>query len=217
MRSSTVSLSSVSRLALTLAVLNVAATSAVLIQHNNYMLDDSDMIGGQAPDASSFAPFAYDQGVEHSADGDIIGSMGRSLFAKMLQDDQDQGANQEQGSQSLNQELAELLAATQQQQQQQSEQQMANGEQKQSADGGVGSSSDLISSPGDQIAELDASLSSGGLNAAVAGSPSVSSLQQQPSKMELKASGQWFNPKEIIPVLKISSMGKFARSNNELI
>lgn len=35
--------------------------------------------------------------------------------------------------------------------------------------------------------------------------------QSQPSKADLKQSGpkQWFNPKETIPVLKISSMGEF--------
>lgn len=191
------------------------------------MLDDSSMVNQQA-DGGSLSPFYNDQSNEHAADKDIISLIGDRLarlryarmldnpdgvdspheghfsqeMAELIQREQQEAANNnndgkvanhDQESQSLSASVADMLLNVAQAAAQ------ASAGMTDDIMGGESSQSDRrerapVSSRG-SIMELDTSRSG-----------STSSL---PSKADLKISRQWFNPKETIPVLKISSMGKY--------
>jgi hypothetical protein len=199
------------RLALLVAVWTAAMIEAVLVQPHNYMLDDSPLTS-QHDSAGSLSPFYNDQtgSNEQTADKDIVSIIGDSLarlrWARMLDHQQDEQAA---GGQ-LSQEMADLIQEGQQQQQSKPE---AGGEQ-QSLSSSVASmlmnvaQAAAASATGNDerheqhqqdsrgpIMELDTSQQGAGAGSA-------------PSKSDLKATSQWYNPKETIPVLKISSMGK---------
>lgn len=220
-------------LALLAATLCITA-EAILVQPNNYMLDDSSMVNQEA-DGGSLAPFYNDQGSEQAADKDIISIIGDRLarlrYARMLENPDGVDSS---NAGHFSQEMAELI----QREQQEAAASHNNGkplnhnQQEQSlsasvadmllnvaqaaAQASAGSSDDIMSGESgaqhtgihhnnhgqDQvpvasrghIMELDTS--AGG------------STSSMPSKADLKTSSQWFNPKETIPVLKISSMGE---------
>ena len=207
--------------------LSAIVTSAVLVQPYNYMLDDSSMLN-QYDSSGSLSPFYNDQSAanEHSADKDIVSIIGDSLarmrFARMLEPNNQQQNEQEDSAHGqLSQEMADMIQNEQQHSGKSLSSSMANvllnvaqaavdhaaassaaaaddskeheHEQRQAA---PTSDMSVSSRGGSQIMELDTSQSG-------------SSGGSMPSKADLKVgSSQWFNPKETIPVLKISSMGK---------
>lgn len=194
------------------------------------MLDDSSMVSQQ--DSGSLSPYLNDQSgsSEHNSDKDIVSIIGDGLarlrFARNLENPEE--AAQNQGH--LSQEMADLIQSEQQaqsngkQDQSQQEQSLSSSvanmllnvaqaaaqasassaaeESQQQNDGAQsnsqsGDNRDVSMSSRGSIMELDTSSSSS------SGATSV------PSKADLKSGPtQWFNPKETIPVLKISSMGK---------
>ena len=169
---------------------------AVLIQPYNYMLDaaDASLLNAQQSQDSSSG------GAEHEQpDQDIAAVLGdnqaevaellqRQLAAAAAVANQESAAEQQQAqsASSLSSSVASLLlnaaqvAAAQQQQDEPS----------------LSSSSSSSQRTHRNMMELDTS-----------GAPS--SAGQLPNKADLKQAPptQWFNPKETIPVLKISSMG----------
>lgn len=204
------------------AATSLGLTSAILVQPYNYMLDDSQMVN--QPDGSSLSPF-YNDHSEHSADKDIISIIGDGLarlrFARMLDGQADeQSANQQHQQGQLSQEMADLIQSEQQQQ--------ANGKQdgqEQSLSASVANMllnaaqaavSDSSSSGADESQQgSDGSQSNQNGEASMSSRGSIMELDtsnsgaSMPSKADLKSGpSQWFNPKESIPVLKISSMGK---------
>jgi len=216
--------------------LALGTSQAVLVQPLNYMLDDSGLLGPQVDQAGSLSPFQQDQqgGGEQSADRDIVGIIGDSLarlrYARMLnnqqaasvsngqeqQNDNSNSNNQDEQAGQLSQEMAELLQRDQQEQAAGGDA-ATNGAQSLSssvasmlmnvaqaaqaaANGDSTDSSDSQSNGRPQIMELDTSPSASGASGSHASSA--------PSKADLKQPVQWYNPKETIPVLKISSMGE---------
>lgn len=222
---------------LAVATCSLQAVGAILVQPQNYMLDDSSMMGADHQDSGSLSPFYNDNQAgsnEHSADKDIVGIIGDGLarlrYARMMEQQQSSEEQQSVANQNgqLSQEMAELLHSEQAQASdsnqdgslsssvaglllnvaQAAAQATANSPDASAADAEVaGANSNgaqnqqegqqLTMSARGNIMELDTSSNSG----------------PQPSKTDLKNgphSSQWFNPKETIPVLKISSMGKFS-------
>lgn len=221
---------------LAVATCSLQVASAILVQPHNYMLDDSAMLAPDQQDSGSLSPFFNDNQAgagEQSADKDVVGILGDSLarirYARMLEQQQQQDSPDEQAPASgqgaqLSQEMAELLQSEQAQPgdpnqegslsssvaglllnvAQAAAQATANAPASSGADADQSSAGarelpnqQLAMSSRGNIMELDTSSSSG----------------SQPSKADLKStshSRQWFNPKETIPVLKISSMGKLS-------
>lgn len=210
------------------AAMSLSVASAILVQPYNYMLDDSGMVG-QHDQSGSLSPFYNDQhgASEQTADKDIVSIIGDGLtrlrFARMM-DGQEESA-QQQGH--FSQEMAELIQNEQQEAKGQDNQEPslsssvanmllnvaqaaaqasapAGSESQSSQEAGQSSQSgsnngEVAMSSRGSIMELDTSAASSSPNAA-----------SMPSKADLKSGPiQWFNPKETIPVLKISSMGKF--------
>lgn len=213
------------------AVLAIAAAAslhladAVLVQPYNYMLDDSALVGASGADSGSLSPYYNDQtgASESAADRDIVTILGDSLarlrlgrmldgqagaeealspeMAELMSGEQQLGSSlsgkQDPNEQSLSSSVANMLmnvaqaaaqaasddAAAEQQQQQ----------QQHTGSGGLQHAAQQQQSRAQPIVELDTS------------APGASGA---PSKADVKQSSQWFNPKETIPVLKISSMGK---------
>lgn len=214
----------VALVALSSANLMTISSNAVLVQPNNHMLDDSALTN--KPDGGSLSPFYSDQGAssEHSADRDIMSILGLGLerirFARML-DQQQQSANEEQLSH-FSPEVAELIHSEHQQRMQEQADKLDSQEQQdQSLSQSVANvliNVAQVAAAAQQPQDVSSSQSESNSNAGPGGeqesqpSSSVSSsLHSQPSKMDLKSGPiQWYNPKETIPVLKISSMGKFS-------
>lgn len=223
-----------SQSAILVALLAVAAgANAILVQPYNYMLDDSAMLsaGSQVAqaDAGSLSPFYNDQSgsSEQSADKDIVSIIGDSLarlrYSRLLDNPEDGSAH----SGHLSQEMADLLqseqqhqnqkdgsgaqeAASQQQQQQTLSSSVANMLMNVAQAAVASSESDSVGQQQDGQRPTgnngEPSLTARGSIMELDTSPATGS---GPSKADLKSGPiQWFNPKETIPVLKISSMGK---------
>lgn len=205
-----------------------AVTHAILVQPYNYMLDDSSMVNQH--DSGSLSPFYNDQSGanEHSADKDIVSIIGDSLarlrFGRMLDHNNNQQVEVGADNQGhFSQQMAELIQNEQangKQDGSSNEQQTfsssvanmllnvaqaaaqvstsANDEnQREQEQGGSGQNGDASMSSRGSIMELDTSQTSS------------NGAGSMPSKADLKVGpSQWFNPKETIPVLKISSMGE---------
>lgn len=171
--------------------------TAFLIQPYNYMLDDSSIL------TNSQSHNQQQDSDDNLADRDFVGllsdSINRLKAGRMIQEQQQQAADEANANNAhLSQEMADLInekqqsgesaadillnvaqAAAEHVSQQQSEQQQQ-----------TNNDNNAMASRG-SILELD------------------TSRQQVPSKSDLKETNQWYNPKEIIPALKISAMGKF--------
>lgn len=204
-----------------MAATSLTLTNAILVQPYNYLLDDSALVNSH--DSGSLNPFYNDQSgsSESNADKDIISIIGDGLarlkYARMLNSQQQDEAAQHQGH--LSQEMAELIQNEQQSNKQDGSepslsssvasmlmnvaqaaaQASTNDDSNHSNDGAQAQTGNHGEQPGmssrGSIMELDTS--STGNSASI------------PSKSDLKsATSQWFNPKETIPVMKISSMGK---------
>lgn len=195
-----------------LLAISVGVSQAILVQPHNYMLDDSSLIGSQQPEAGSLSPFYNDQS-ESGADKDIVSAISQGLerlrFGRTSMHDN----SQDESEPSLGHFSAEMADLIQNEQQHQQAKQNNDHQASLSssvahvlmnvahaaADVASGSSDDSpsgSSNNGAPILELDTSSSNAGHSAL-------------PSKSDLKTGPiQWYNPKETIPVLKISSMGK---------
>lgn len=196
--------------------------NAILVQPYNYMLDDSALIS-QHDSSGSLSPFYNDQSgsTELAADKDIISIIGDRLarlkYARMLQ-------HQHQDEHGFSQEMAELMS------QQSGVESQKDGQPEASLSSSVASMLMNVAQAAAQAAAPERDEPSGshqaseGASKSSAESPmsmssrgsimeldtssgSAASGNSAPSKADLK-SAQWFNPKETIPVLKISSMGK---------
>jgi len=213
----------------------LTCASAILVQPHNYLLDDSSLV--DQPDLGSLSPYYNDQGgsSEQSADKDIVGIIGERLarlsYARMLDSQQQQQQDERDQASQLSQEMAELLQA---EQQADGGKQEASQEQPLS----VSSVASMLLSAAQAAAQAQSAADEAANQAAPAGkqassqesrqqgsesgaragpimeldtSPGAQASSAQPNKADLKSgtSSQWFNPKETIPVLKISSMGKF--------
>jgi hypothetical protein len=217
-----------------MAAASISLTRAILVQPYNYMLDDSSMVSGQQ-DSGSLSPYLNDQSGsnEHNSDKDIVSIIGDGLARLRLARNLDNPEEVAQNQGHLSQEMADLIQSEQQAQsasntgKQEQEQSLSssvanmllnvaqaaaqasvsasaeeNQQQQQQQNDGSNSQSG-----GDN---RDVSMSSRGSITEFDTSPSSSSgATSTPSKADLKSvPTQWFNPKETIPVLKISSMGK---------
>lgn len=219
-----------------MAAASISLTRAILVQPYNYLLDDSSMVNQQ--DSGSLSPYLNDQSGsnEHNSDKDIVSIIGDGLarikFARNL-DNSDEAA-QNQGH--LSQEMADLIQSEQQAQsngkQDQQEQSLSSSvanmllnvaqaaaqasASSAAADDGNQQQSDGTQSNSQSGDNRDVSMSSRGSIMELDTSPSSSNgATSLPSKADLKSGPtQWFNPKETIPVLKISSMGKLLYLNN---
>lgn len=208
---------------LTLASLLAISTTfncvaqAILVQPHNYMLDDSSLFGHHQ-DGGSLSPFYNDQSVssEQAADRDIVSAIGQGLEKLRLGRASMLGNQQEDSEPSLSHFSAEMADLIQNEQQHQSKQDdpaslsssithvLMNVAQAAADAANSGNTDESQVEPdsaspagGASILELDTSAAS-------------SSASSMPSKSDLKSGPiQWYNPKETIPVLKISSMGKF--------
>lgn len=218
-----------------MAAASISFTRAILVQPYNYMLDDSSMVNQQ--DSGSLSPYLNDQSGsnEHNSDKDIVSIIGDGLARLRLARNLDnpEEANQNQGH--LSQEMADLI---QSEQQAQSNEKQDQNQQEQSLSSSVAnmllnvaqaaaqasvSSADESQQQNDGAQSQsqsgdnrDVSMSSRGSIMELDTSPSSSSgATSTPSKADLKSGPtQWFNPKETIPVLKISSMGKLMHSKS---
>lgn len=203
--------------------------SAVLVQPYNYLLEDEPPAGhnGQLEGSN-----------EQASDKDIMSIIGERLarlrFARMLMDEQEDAAqqhfSQEMADMIQRDQQEQAAAANGKQGGQASEQQSlsssvasmllnvaqaaasAAGNSAEGAEGAAheqnpeqgqhsaatGNSQGQQMSARGSIMELDTSPSSS----------SGASSGSMPSKADLKSGPLWYNPKETIPVLKISSMGK---------
>lgn len=203
---------------------------AILVQPNNYMLDDSSLVN-QETDGGSLAPFYNDQSNEHVADKDIISIIGDRLarlrYARML--DNPEGLDSSNAGH-FSQEMAELIQREQQEAANNNNGKPSNQDQsltasvadilmnavaQAAAQASIGSDDMINSESSAQPGQSGMShngqdrvpISSRG-NIMELDTSSSGSSSSLPSKADLKTSSQWFNPKETIPVLKISSMGE---------
>lgn len=205
-----------SLVALLAAATSLGVASALLVQPHNYMLDDSAMVN-QA-DGGSLSPF-YNDHNEHTSDKDIISIIGDGLarlrFARMLDRSPEESAQQQQGQ--LSQEMADLIQSEQQANQKEGQEQSLSASVANmllnAAQAAVQDSSQANS---DEAGQAEGAQSSGNHNGDMSSRGSIMELDtsnggsSMPSKADLKSGpSQWFNPKESIPVLKISSMGKW--------
>lgn len=211
-----------------LVVASISLSNAILVQPYNYMLDDSGLVN--QPDGSSLSSYYNDQGGlgDVNADKDIISIIGDRLarlkYARML-DHQQHGDDSSNNQGHFSQEMAELIQNEQQANKQDGSQQehslsssvanilmnvaqaAAQASAAASDDNSQSNDASSTSSNGNNNGEV--SMSSRGSIMELDTTSSASS-GSAPSKSDLKSgTSQWFNPKETIPVLKISSMGKF--------
>lgn len=191
-----------------------AISNAILVQPYNYMLDDSSIVPHH--DSTSLSPF-YNDHSEQGADKDIVSiisdSLARLRFARMLDHDnqQDETANNGQ----LSQEMAELIQ-NEQQHQQANKQEVGEQSLSSSVANMLLNVAQAAASAGDEQEQNsgnnhngDPSLGSRGSLMEMDSSSATATSSSLPSKSDLKVGpSQWYNPKETIPVLKISSMGK---------
>lgn len=218
-------------LALLAATLCITA-EAILVQPNNYMLDDSSMVNQEA-DGGSLAPFYNDQGSEQAADKDIISIIGDRLarlrYARMLENPDGVDSS---NAGHFSQEMAELIQREQQEAAAASHNNGKAASQQNQEQSLSASVADMLmnvaqaaasAGSSDEIMSGESSAQHGGIHhnngqgqvpVASRGhimeldTSSAGSTSSMPSKADLKTSSQWFNPKETIPVLKISSMGE---------
>lgn len=174
--------------------------SAFLIQPYNYMLDDSAIL-----DHSQAQQDAADRDeAAASADRDFLGllsdSLNRLKAGRMMHE-----ATGDDGSASsthLSQEMADLISEKQQQQPGESVADIFLNAAQAAAE----------ASQHQSEAVIQQQQSSANDNVDMAARGSIleldTSRQNVPSKSDMKESNQWYNPKEIIPALKISAMGK---------
>lgn len=184
---------------LALLAAGCAVTSAILVQPHNYMLDDSALLSPEASssDAAALSPFHSDQASasEQVADRDIVSIIGeglarlrqaraQQLAAEELANGQDSPATQH-----LSAEMAELL----------------RGEQEAAAAAASQEQASLTAAASDS--QATGSSESGERRAPIVEIETAASSAPA-SKSDVKQPTQWYNPKEAIPVLKISSMGE---------
>lgn len=220
----------------------VSVARAILVQPHNYMLDDSTMVnqqdgGSLSPYLNDQSEHSSDKDiVSIIGDGlarlrfartfDNLEEAGQSQaghfsqeMADLIQKEQEaqQQSNgkqeQSQQEQSLSSSVASMLLNVAQAAAQASAAADPAGEESQT-DGAAQSSSQNQNNNGNQNHNGDVVMSSRGSIMELDTSPSSSSgSASMPTKADLKSGPiQWFNPKETIPVLKISSMGKFSLS-----
>lgn len=195
------------------------SSQAILVQPHNYMLDDSGLIGHHQPDGGSLSPFYNDQAgtSEHVADRDIVSAISHSLerlrFGRTsLRNDQ------EDSEPSLSHFSAEMADLIQNEQQHQSKQQNEPASLSSSVANVLmnvaQAAADAASGSSDDSSQLESGSGSRGSIMELDTSASSSSSSSAPSKSDLKTGPiQWYNPKETIPVLKISSMGKLTHDH----
>lgn len=214
-------------------------SAAILVQPYNYLLDDSAMVGAPDASASlsPYLNEQHEASADKDIAGIIGDSLARLRWARMLDGQQSAVANQQAADEAghLSQEMAELIRSEQDQQAKQEggpDQQtlsssvasmILNVAQAAAAAASSGSVDEAHQPQGEAPlqAEQQASSSSSGAQPShlmssrgsimeldtSAGSPSAASMA---SKADLKVGPtQWFNPKETIPVLKISAMGEY--------
>lgn len=191
-------MSLVSSLSVALALFLVASgTRAVLVQPYNYLLDDSSMVGRH----DHLSPFLNQDQADEAEAEEQSSRSGRSLqdadqeqqlspeMAELLQEShQAHGAKE---GESLSASVANmLLNAAHAAAQASADEAAGASESNQQSEQSDGNQRPSVGARG--ILELDTS------NQQAAPTPSKSDLKPI----------QWYNPKETIPVLKISSMGK---------
>lgn len=190
---------------------------------------------GHNSDGGSLAPFYNDQNSEHAVDKDIISIIGERLarlrYARML--DNPDGADSSSAGH-FSQEMADLIQREQQEAASSNGKLANNNNQEQSLSASVADmllnvaqvAAQASVGANDEILNGESSAQSGSVQSGINSNDryqvpvssrgsimeldtsASGSANSQPSKADLKVSSQWFNPKETIPVLKISSMGK---------
>lgn len=211
--------------------------SSILVQPHNYMLDDSGLLGMEHHDSGSLSPFYNDQAgsSEHSADKDIISIIGDGLarirYARMLEQQpaeheagEGSEANQAPQNGQLSPEMAELVRETENADQAHQEGSLSSSvagllmnvaqaaaQATSGADAGSGGQSGAQESEQARETEARQSMGMSARGNIMELDTTGSGSSSQASKADLKnvqQNSQWFNPKETIPVLKISSMGE---------